>query len=128
MRTEIGKGLLRSGAGLFLAFCLVAVARAEEEPSVVVEVIVTAEEGGAAISQASVYLKFKEERFLRRDKKTEWTMKTDPEGKAKFPALPEGQALVQVVAKGWKTYGRYHTLRGPHHTLEITLKRPPKWY
>ena len=128
MRAGTRRSLLLSGGGFFLLSCLLLVGHAEQEPSVVVEVIVTAEEGGAAISQASVYLKFKEERFLRRDKKMEWTMKTDAEGKAKFPALPEGQALVQVVAKGWKTYGRYHTLHGPHHTLEITLKRPAKWY
>lgn len=103
-------------------------ARAESGEGVRVEVVLTSEESGEPISGASVYLKFKQKRLFRRDKKTEWSVKTNKNGRAIFPAVPEGNALVQIVAKGWKTYGKYHDLEGPKHVLEIKLKTPKKWY
>jgi hypothetical protein len=42
--------------------------------------------------------------------------------------MPEGAALVQVIAKGWKTYGRFLELKGPKHVLEIKLEKPKRWY
>ena len=101
---------------------------AAEEQKVRLEVEVTGAETGELIGNAAVYVKFKEARFLRRNKQQEWSVKTNPEGKAIFPLLPEGKVLVQVVAKGWKPYGQFHTLRGPTYILEIKLKRPRQWY
>lgn len=92
------------------------------------EVEVTAKESGEPIENATVYVKFKEERFLRRDKRLEWSLKTNREGKAVFPAVPEGRVLVQVVADEWKTYGKFYTIQGPKHVLEIRLSPPKKWY
>lgn len=112
--------------GIALAGVLFAPRAAEEK--VRLEVEVTAEDGGQPIANAAIYVKFKEERSLRRDKQREWSVKTNPEGKAVFPLLPEGKVLVQVVAKGWKTYGKFHTLRGPKYVIEIKLKRPRPWY
>ncbi|MDA2914708.1 carboxypeptidase-like regulatory domain-containing protein [Acidobacteriia bacterium AH_259_A11_L15] len=119
-------------AGLLLGLPLWSAAEKEDEEDkgrVRLEVHLTAEETGKPISGASVYVKFREERFLRRDKKRQWSVKTNEKGKAIFPVpLPEGRVLVQVVAEGWKTYGRYHRLKGPKHILEIKLKEPRKWY
>ena len=111
-----------------LACALAAAALAAAEAEVRVEVQVTAEASGAPVEGAAIYLKFKEERFLRKDKQTEWKVKTNKDGKAVFPPIPEGVALVQVIAKGWKTYGEYHTLEGPKQLLEIKLKPPRKWF
>ncbi len=111
-----------------LACALAAATLAAAEAEVRVEVQVTAEATGAPVEGAAIYLKFKEERFLRQDKQTEWKVKTNKDGKAVFPPIPEGVALVQVIAKGWKTYGEYHTLEGPKQLLEIKLKPPKKWF
>ena len=111
-----------------LACALVAPALAAAEAEVRVEVQVTAEATGQPVEGAAIYLKFKEERLLRKDKKMEWRVKTNKEGKAVFPPIPEGVVLVQVIAKGWKTYGEYHTLEGPKQLLEIKLKPPKKWF
>ncbi|MEE9235281.1 MAG: carboxypeptidase-like regulatory domain-containing protein [Candidatus Acidoferrales bacterium] len=101
----------------------------DDKGRVRLEVHLTAAETGKPIRGASVYVKFTEERLLWRDKKRQWSLKTNQEGKAIFPVpLPEGRVLVQVVAEGWKTYGRYHRLKGPKHILEIKLKEPRKWY
>jgi hypothetical protein len=120
-------GLPAQLAAVF-AGALLAAAFVAAEAEVRVEVQVTAEATGAPVEGAAIYLKFKEERFLRKDKKMEWRVKTNKEGKAVFPPIPEGVVLVQVVAKGWKTYGEYHTLEGPKQLLEIKLKPPKKWY
>ena len=92
------------------------------------EVLVTAEETGKPISQAAVYVKYQEERFLRRDKKEELSGKTNDEGRAILPTVKAGKVLVQVVAKGWKTYGQHYEVTGPRQTIEIKLKPAKKWY
>lgn len=102
-------------------------AAAGKDDRVRLEVEVTAEETGEPIGKATIYVKYQQERFLRRDKKFEFSTKTDAEGKATFPPLPAGRVLVQVIGKGWKTYGRYHELQGPKHILEIKLKPAKKW-
>ena len=104
------------------------VAADDQDKLVRLEVEVTSEKTGKPIDNATVYIKFKRKRLLRRDKRHEWTVKTNREGRAVLPVLPVGEVLVQIVMSGWKTYGRFHTLRGPKQILEIKLKKPKKWY
>lgn len=118
--------VLAAGVACLAGFAPRLLAGEDEEARLVVQV--RAEETGDPIAGAVVYVKFKEDRFLRKDKKLEWSTKTNDEGKAVFPPMPEGQVLVQVVAKGWKTYGHFHTLEGPKQVLEIKLKPPKKWF
>ena len=118
---------------LLLAALLVAAAGAglsagPQDEEVRLEVAITAEESGDPITNATVYLKYEEKRFLRKDKKIEFTSKTNDDGKAVFPLVPEGRVLVQIVAKGWKTYGKYYELEGPKQTLEVKLQPARRWY
>jgi hypothetical protein len=118
-----------TGIALVLVlFLLPALPGAAEEDNTRLEVEVTAQEGGEPVANATIYLKFKEKRTLWKDKKREWTVKTNPDGKAVVPIIPVGRVLVQVVCPGWKTYGEFHELEGPKQTLEIKLERPRKWY
>jgi len=118
---------------LLLAALLVAAAGAglsagPQDEEVRLEVTITAEESGDPVTNATVYLKYEEKRFLRKDKKIEFTSKTNDDGKAVFPLVPEGRVLVQIVAKGWKTYGKYYELEGPKQTLEVKLQPARRWY
>jgi len=118
---------------LLLAALLVAAAGAglsagPQDEEVRLEVAITAEETGDPVTNATVYLKYEEKRFLRKDKKIEFTSKTNDDGKAVFPLVPEGRVLVQIVAKGWKTYGKYYELEGPKQTLEVKLQPARRWY
>ncbi|OFV85169.1 MAG: hypothetical protein A3D93_02320 [Acidobacteria bacterium RIFCSPHIGHO2_12_FULL_67_30] len=128
MTARAGLPGFRRTLAVVLAGALAAAALAAAEAEVRVEVQVTAEATGEPVEGAAIYLKFKEERFLRKDKRMEWRVKTNKDGKAVFPPIPEGVVLVQVIAKGWKTYGEYHTLEGPKQLLEIKLKPPKKWF
>jgi len=80
------------------------------------------------VDNASVYVKYVEERSLRKDKKLELNVKTSREGIAHVPNAPMGRALVQVIAEGWKTYGRWYDITDAKQVIKIHLERPPKWY
>lgn len=89
---------------------------------------VTAGDGNVAVENASVYVKYFEEHAIRRDKKVELNVKTNREGVAHVPDAPLGRALIQVIADGWKTYGRWYDITDPHQVFKIHLEKPPKWY
>jgi len=80
------------------------------------------------IENASVYIKYVEERKIKHDKTVELNVKTNREGTAHVPDAPMGRALVQVVADGWKTFGRWYDVTETKQTIKIHLDRPPKWY
>jgi hypothetical protein len=82
----------------------------------------------AAVENASVYLKFTEGRTLRKDKKYELNVKTNRDGSAHIPDVPMGKVLIQIVAEGWKSYGKYYELTDPSATIKIHLERAKKWY
>jgi hypothetical protein len=80
------------------------------------------------VENASIYLKYIEERKLLKDKKLELSVKTNREGIAHVPDAKPGRALIQIVADGWKTYGRWFDITDPKQVIKIHLERPPKWY
>lgn len=124
MRCAAAAGL---GVALLALLAAVGLAGAGED-ELRLEVVVSAEESGKPIPGASVYVKYTEGRFLRKDKKEELTGKTNEEGRAVVPGVRAGKVLVQVVAKGWKTFGQRYEVMGPQQTLEVKLKPAKKWY
>jgi hypothetical protein len=89
---------------------------------------VTGGEKSIPVENASVYVKFIEEHAIKKDKKLEMNVKTSRDGIAHVPNAPMGRALVQVVAEGWKTYGRWLDITDPKQTIKVHLEKPPKWY
>lgn len=102
--------------------------RAAEEDRVRLEITVTAATSGEPIKNASVYVRYKKARALRKDKTISLHLKTNPDGKAIVPEVPEGRVLVQIIADGWKTYGEFHQIKSPKQSIAIELVRPKKWY
>jgi hypothetical protein len=64
---------------------------------------VTGGDKSVPVENASVYVKYIEQRSLRKDKKVELNVKTNREGIARVPDAPIGRALIQIIADGWKT-------------------------
>jgi hypothetical protein len=75
------------------------------------------------IVDASVYLKFTEDKLLR-DKKVEFNLKTNQNGVARSPEIPKGRVLIQIVSPGWKTFGKYYEIDEDEQTIQINLQRP----
>ena len=93
-----------------------------------VRIEVTGGDADTPVENASVYLKYVEERKLRKDKKIELNVKTNREGVAHVPDAPLGKVLIQVIAEGWKTYGKWIEITEPRQIIKVKLEKPPRWY
>jgi hypothetical protein len=93
-----------------------------------VTIEVSGGEKDTPVENASVYVKYIEERKLKKDKKLELNIKTNRQGVAHVASAPLGRVLIQVVAEGWKTYGRWYDITDAKQTFRVHLERPPKWY
>src|ERR1700720_710378 len=89
---------------------------------------VTGGDKAVPVENASVYVKYVEEHVIKKDKKLELNVKTNREGVAHVAEAPLGRALIQIIAEGWKTYGRWYDITDPHQVIKVRLERPPKWY
>jgi uncharacterized GH25 family protein len=83
------------------------------------------------IDRASVLVRFVEGRSvakLGKKIKTSWELKTNQEGVASIPPIPQGQILIQVIAKGYQTYGQKIEIKEEEKTIEVKLKPPQSQY
>ncbi len=84
---------------------------------------------GKPVGNASVYVRFPVAGgIFHKDKLSELNLKTNEDGSAKVPDIPRGKILIQVVAKGWKTYGKWYDIDSEAMTVEIKLEAPAHWY
>lgn len=87
--------------------------------------------GGKAIDRAGVIVRFIEGRSiakLGKKVRTTFEMRTNQEGIAKVPAIPQGKILIQVIAKGYQTYGHTYEVEEEEKTIEIKLNPPQPQY
>jgi len=84
---------------------------------------------GKPVGNASVYVRFNEPGGLfHHDKLAELNFKTNQDGSVKVTDLPQGRILIQVVAKGWHTFGKWYEFNTDAETVQIKLDPPPHWY
>lgn len=79
------------------------------------------------IDRASVVLDFVEGRSiakLGKKVRTHWETRTNQEGVAKLPPIPQGKVRIQVIAKGFQTYGNVYELNQDEQTVEIKMNPP----
>jgi len=100
--------------------------RPEQQSRITSEV--TGGEKETPVENASVYFKYIEEHKIKKNKTMELNVKTNRDGVAHVPDAPLGRVLIQVLAEGWKSYGRWFDITDPKQTIKIRLERPPKWY
>jgi len=85
--------------------------------------------GDKPVGNASVYVRFNQSGGLfHHDKLAELGLKTNENGTVKVPPVPQGKILIQVVAKGWHTYGKWYEINQDQASIEIVLEPPPRWY
>src|SRR5579864_6472429 len=89
---------------------------------------VTGGEKETPVENASVYFKYIEEHKIKKNKTMELNVKTNRDGVAHVPDAPLGRVLIQVIAEGWKSYGRWFDINDAKQSIKIHLDRPPKWY
>jgi len=81
------------------------------------------------VGNASVYVRYYTPGgFLRHEKLEELNFKTNQDGSVKVPEIPQGKILIQVIAKGWHTYGKWYEIAQSEQSVPIKLDPPPHWY
>lgn len=87
--------------------------------------------GGRPIERAGVIVRFIEGRSivkLGKKIRTTFEMRTNQEGVAKVPSIPQGKIRVQVIAKGYQTFGQDFDVNEEEKTIEIKLNPPQTQY
>lgn len=87
--------------------------------------------GGKPIERASVILDFQEGRsVVKLGKKVikHWESRTNQDGIAKLPEIPQGKVRIQVIAKGYQTFGETYEILEEEKTIEIRLNPPQPQY
>ncbi|HEY7212522.1 MAG TPA: hypothetical protein VH477_19755 [Bryobacteraceae bacterium] len=83
------------------------------------------------VDNAAVILDFLGSRSitkLGKRSKIHWEVRTNQQGIAHFPPVPEGAVQLQVITRKYQTYGNHLELAGDEKTVDITLNPPQKQY
>jgi hypothetical protein len=59
---------------------------------------------------------------------TTFEMRTNQEGQANIPPIPQGDILIQVMAHGYQTFGQTFDVDEEQRTVEVTLNPPQQQY
>jgi len=79
------------------------------------------------VDRASVVVRFVEGRSVVKFGKkimTSYQMRTNQDGVATMPAIPQGKIQIQVIAKGFQTFGQIFDIGEEEKTVEIKLNDP----
>jgi len=86
---------------------------------------------GKPVDRASVVVRFVEGRSIRKFGKsvrTNWELRTNQQGLVKIPPVPQGKILIQVIAKGYQTFGQTFQIEEEEKTVEVKLNPPQSQY
>ncbi len=103
--------------------------KSDEQPTVKLRIEVKGN-NEKPIPNASVYVRFNVPGgLLHKEKLAELDLKTNGDGSVKAPPVPQGKILIQVIAPGWHTYGKWYDIQDKEEdSIEIKLEPPTRWY
>ena len=87
--------------------------------------------GGKPVENASVIVKFVKGRSkakLGAKIRKDWELRSNQDGIAKIPPIPQGTILVQIIAKDYQTFGQNFDVDEEQKTIDITLNAPQPQY
>jgi hypothetical protein len=116
---------------LMLPLVLAAPAMAFDDPPMTTLRVEVKSLSGKPIDRASVIVRYDQGRSkLKFGKKiiTSYQLKTNQDGIAKIPPLPQGKFLIQVIAKGYQTFGETYEIQEAERTVEVKLNPPQPQY
>ena len=85
---------------------------------------------GKPIDRASVVVSFAGRSIAKFGKlvRTSWEVRTSQEGSVDIPEMPKGKIRVQVIAKGYQTFGQTFDVDEDERTIEVKLNLPQAQY
>ncbi len=108
-----------------------AAAQDEEGPPMTKLNVVVTTQGGHPIDRASVVVRFVEGHSvvkLGRAVHDTYELRTNEEGLVKVPAIRQGKIRIQVIAKGYQTFGQIFDITQDQKTVAIKLNPPQQQY
>ncbi|MFZ3342054.1 MAG: carboxypeptidase-like regulatory domain-containing protein [Terriglobales bacterium] len=128
MKTKLTAAMGAVLVAVLLVLGASAFARAQDDdegPTSSVRVVVVRDTDGKPIKYAQVVL----HPVNRKGKsKGEMDLKTDADGKASLDGVPYGSVEVQVVARGFQTFGQDYEVKQPELNITVKLKHPAGQY
>ena len=88
-------------------------------------------QSGRPVDRASVIVRFVEGHSvikLGKAVRTTFELRTNQEGQANVPVIPQGKIRIQVIAKGYQTFGQIFDVTDEEKTIPITLNPPQQQY
>lgn len=86
---------------------------------------------GKPVDRASVVVRFMKGRSVSKlGKKVikNWEMRTNSEGWVKIPPIPQGEILIQVIARNYQTFGDTFDVSEEERTIQVKLSPPQKQF
>jgi len=92
--------------------------------------IVVTTRSGRPVERADVIVRFGGRSVVKLGKmvRTTWEMRSSQEGVAEIPDMPKGKIRIQVIAKGYQTFGDTFEVNEDERTIEIKLNPPQPQY
>jgi hypothetical protein len=119
MRTIFASVLLLAGAAASFA-----------APMTKINIVIKSQ-AGKPVDRASVVVRFVEGHSivkLGKAVRTTFELRTNQEGEANIPSIPQGKIRIQVIAKGYQTFGNTFDITEEEKTVNITLNPPQQQY
>ena len=122
MRTRV---LLIAVLGVFASMASALHAAEQTKISVVVK-----SQAGRPIDRASVIIRCIDRKLAKLGKHDcpAYELRTNEEGRAVMPPIPQGKIRIQVIAKGYQTFGKDYEISEGEKTVEVTVNPPQQQY
>jgi 5-hydroxyisourate hydrolase-like protein (transthyretin family) len=114
---------------VLLGCALMGTALPQKKPSVstaLLTVTVVREANGKPVKNAEIVLHPVDEHGKQKAESLE--LKTHDDGKAETGGVPYGKLRIQVIAKGYKTYGQDYEVQQPSLDVTIKLQKPAEQF
>jgi hypothetical protein len=93
--------------------------------------IVVKNQAGKPVDRASVVVRFVQGHSvvkLGKAVRTTYELRTNQDGEAQIPEIPQGKIRIQIIAKGFQTFGDTFDITEDQKTVNITLNPPQQQY
>ena len=112
------------------ALLFAALAAYGDTPMTKITVQVTTETG-RPIDRAEVVVNFVQGRSIvkfGKSVRTSYDLRTNQDGEAKIPSIPQGKIRVMVSARGYQTFGQVIEVNEDEKTIQVKLNPPQPQY
>jgi hypothetical protein len=121
-------GLRAAGVTALLSLALALPAAEMTKLTVVVKT-----QSGRPIDRAEVIVRWKADAkhpriSFAKNVRRQFEVRSDQEGHADIPTIPQGSIQIQVFAKGYQTFGKIFEIYDEEKTVDVTLNPPQQQY